>query len=141
MLRSQYSSATIWKSGHVGISQTVSVNPFTRTPDPRQSLKLQPLDLPLVANVGARGRLTLPKAAREHLSLSEGDQVLLVMGRHSLELVPADLVSRDELWSLTGPIRSRIESAEDDVQAGRTDTLTDPGSLRKAVRRFLDDRR
>lgn len=101
-------------------------------------MKPESLDVPFVATVGARGRLTLPKAARDHLSLSEGDPVLLVVGSHSLHLVPADLVSRDELWSLTAPIRRRIESAEDDVDSGRSVCAADPRSLRKAVRQILD---
>jgi AbrB family looped-hinge helix DNA binding protein len=122
----------------VGILQTVSEHPLTRTANKRRNLKLEPLDVPLVATVGARGRLTLPKAARDHLSLSEGDPVLVVVGSHWLQLVPADLISRDELWSLTGPIRRRIESAEDDVDSGRAASAADPRTLRRAVRQFIE---
>ena len=101
-LCSQASSATLWKSGHVGILQTVSEHPLTRTANKRRNLKLEPLDVPLVATVGARGRLTLPKAARDHLSLSEGDPVLVVVGSHWLQLVPADLISRDRVVESDG---------------------------------------
>jgi len=89
-----------------------------------------------MASIRGRGRLTLPRAARQTLSLSEGDRVVVVIGRNSIELIPADLISREELWSLTGAIRSRIEAAEDDVSSGRTAAIENARSLRGAARRF-----
>ena len=93
---------------------------------------------PLVAIVGARGRLTLPKPARRHLSLTEGDRVLIVLDQNMLELIPVKFATRDGLWSMARSVRSRIESAEDDVQSGRVVSLTSPRSLGGAVDRLLD---
>ncbi len=93
---------------------------------------------PLVSVVRGRGRLTIPKPARQHLSLAEGDRVLVVAGRKTLELIPVELVARDRLWSLTETVRSRIESAEDDVSTGRVARLSNPRSLGETVEQLLD---
>ncbi len=92
---------------------------------------------PLVAIVGARGRLTLPKAARRHLLLTEGDRVLIVLDQNTIELIPVRFATRDSLWSMAGSVRSRIESAEDDVQSGRVASLDKPRSLGKAIDSLL----
>lgn len=93
---------------------------------------------PLVSVVRGRGRLTLPKPARQHLSLTEGDRILVIAGRNTLELIPVDLVARDRLWSLTEAVRSRIESAEDDVSSGRVASLRNPSSVGDTVEQLLD---
>ena len=93
---------------------------------------------PLVSVVRGRGRLTLPKPARKHLSLAEGDRVLVVTGRKTLELIPVELVARERLWSLTETVRSRIESAEDDVSSGRVASLRNPCTLGETVEQLLD---
>lgn len=93
---------------------------------------------PLVSVVRGRGRLTIPKPARQYLSLAEGDRVLVVAGRKTLELIPVELVARDRLWSLTDTVRSRIESAEDDVSSGRFVSLSNPNSLGETVEQLLD---
>ena len=95
-----------------------------------------PRNLPLMASIRGRGRFTLPKAARQALSLSEGDRIVVVVGRNSIELIPADLIAREDLWTLTGSIRSRIEAAEDDVSSGRMAEIENARSLRGAARRF-----
>ncbi len=96
-------------------------------------------DLPLAASIRGRGRVTLPKAVRERLSLVEGDRLIVVVGRNSIELVPADLISREHLWVLTEAIRSRIEAAEEDLSRGRTDVLEKAASIRETCRRLIND--
>ncbi|MGB5675591.1 MAG: AbrB/MazE/SpoVT family DNA-binding domain-containing protein [Gemmatimonadota bacterium] len=95
--------------------------------------------LPLAASLRARGRVTLPKAARQQLSLTEGDRLIVVVGRNSIELVPTALVSRDHLWTLSELIRSRIDTAEADLSSGRTAVLENPRSMRAKVRWLIDD--
>ena len=93
---------------------------------------------PLVSVVRGRGRLTIPLPARQHLSLAEGDRVLVVASRKTLELVPVALVARDRLWSLTDAVRTRIESAEDDVSSGRVASLGNSHSLGEIVEQLQD---
>jgi len=95
--------------------------------------------LPLAASIRARGRVTLPKAARQRLSLAEGDRLIVVVGRNSIELVPADLISREDLWTLSEAIRTRIDRAEEDLSSGRTAVLENPRSMRATVRGLIDD--
>jgi len=92
---------------------------------------------PLTAVIRARGRLTLPEPARQHLSLTEGDRVLVVVGPRTLELIPAEIVDRDGLWSMAVTVRNRIDSAEDDVSSGRVVGLDNPRSLGKAIDSLL----
>lgn len=92
---------------------------------------------PLTAVIRAKGRLTLPEPARKHLSLTEGDHVLVVVGPRTLELIPAEIVDRDGLWSMAVTVRNRIDSAEDDVSSGRVVSLDKPRSLGKAIDSLL----
>jgi AbrB family looped-hinge helix DNA binding protein len=96
---------------------------------------------PTVASVRARGRVTVPKAARDGLSLSEGDRLLFVVGRGKLEVIPLALVTRRQLWTLTGSIRGGLEEAEDDVACGRIEEVTNPRKLKGALRRLAADDR
>ena len=94
---------------------------------------------PTLVTVGGKGRVTLPKAARKRLSLSEGSQVFIVVGRTALELVPAVCVERDRLWSLSGSFRERVEAAEADVAGGRSAILEEPRAIGHVMRDLLSD--
>lgn len=78
-------------------------------------------------------------AVRRRLSLAEGDRLIVVVGRKSIELLPVSLVSREHLWTLSEVIRSRIDTAEEDLESGRTAVLENPRSMRETVRRLIDD--
>jgi len=93
---------------------------------------------PLVSVVRGRGRITIPKPVRQHLSLTEGDRILVVAGPKALELVPVALVARDRLWSLTDVVRTRIESAADDVSSGRVASLGNTRSLGEITAQLRD---
>jgi len=91
------------------------------------------------ATIRGRGRVTLPKAARDRLSLNEGDRVLFVVWRGTLDLIPATVVGRDELWSLTGSVRDRIETAEDDLSAGHSAIVENPSALASSMGALVRD--
>jgi len=96
-------------------------------------------DHPVIIAIRGRGRVTLPKAVREGLSLDEGDQLLVVQGRSTLELVPLELVPQGDMWTLTAGARRRFDAAEDDHSAGRSSVVDDPRSLRHALRGLRAD--
>ena len=72
-------------------------------------------------SVDRKGRATLPEEVRTSLGLRPGDFVLLERTeRGTYELVPADLVPRDQLWFHHPDMQRRIGRAEADVAEGRT---------------------
>ncbi len=98
-----------WKVGMWEFAHRVCARPvYTRE---ESTLRERFPDHPTIVAIRGRGRVTLPKAARDRLSLEEGDQVLVVVGRRTLEVVPVEFVTRDQLWSLTGSVRDHIEAA------------------------------
>ena len=96
---------------------------------------------PMVATVRGRGRVTLPKAARDRLSLAEGDRVLCSVGRGIVEFVPVELITREDLWSMTGPVRDRIDAAERDLSSGRSVVVRTPKALASSIEALLDGER
>jgi len=75
----------------------------------------------------------LPKKARDGLSLAEGDALLLAVGKASLEIVPAEIVTRDQLWLLARSVRDRIDAAEEDLRAGRAVVVATASALSRAM--------
>lgn len=72
-------------------------------------------------SVDRKGRATLPEEVRTRLGLRPGDFVLLEQtARGTYELVPADLVPRDQLWFHHQEMQRRIRRAEADLAEGRT---------------------
>ncbi len=72
-------------------------------------------------SVDSKGRATLPEEVRTSLGLHPGDFVLLERTeRGTYELVPAELVPRDQLWFHPPGMQRRIRKAEADIAEGRT---------------------
>lgn len=72
-----------------------------------------------------KGRTTLPEEIREDLGVGPGDLVLLERTeRGTFELVPAELVPRDQLWFQHPEMQARIHVAEEDIQSGRTQRVS-----------------
>ncbi len=76
-------------------------------------------EAPLVATVREKGRLTLPSEIRRDLDISPGDLLLFVPKNGAVELIPADLVTRDQIWFLSKKVQKRVEEAEADIALGK----------------------
>ena len=75
--------------------------------------------------VGNKGRVTIPDGIRERLGLEEGDVVRMVVTEHNtLEIIPAEVVPRDQLWFSHPAIQERVARALEDIEAGRTTRVT-----------------
>lgn len=83
--------------------------------------------------IGAKGRLTIPKAVREELGLEEGDRVMISVSGGRLEVVPMTLVPRDQAWFYRPEVQRRVAEAEADVADGRATTVS---SARQALERL-----
>lgn len=85
----------------------------------------------LSATVGDKGRVTLPENVRKHLGVDEGDVVLIELTENgTVELVPAALVPRDQIWFAHAEVQARIAAAHQNIDAGRTTKITKRAALR-----------
>jgi len=88
-----------------------------------------------VFTVDSKGRAVLPLALRQELGLTEGTQLRVERTDDgAYELVPIELVPRDQLYYHTAEIRERVERAERSFREG-TSTRTEGEA---ATERFLD---
>lgn len=85
--------------------------------------------------VDKRGRAVFPQALRRELGISEGTQLRIERTDDgAYELVPAELVPRDQLYFHTREVRERVEEAERSFREG-TSTRTKGEA---ATQQFLD---
>lgn len=68
----------------------------------------------------SKGRTTLPEEVREELGVGPGDFLILDKTEHgTYELVPAELVPKEDLWHFHPEFRERLAEAKADIEAGR----------------------
>jgi AbrB family looped-hinge helix DNA binding protein len=85
--------------------------------------------------IDPKGRATFPQELRRELGLGEHTQLRIDRTADgSYELVPVELIPRDQLWYHSAEGRARIERAEGDFESGRS-TRT---SGEAATQRHLD---
>ena len=84
--------------------------------------------------VGAKGRVTIPKAIREEVGLAEGHRVMFHVTGTGVLIVPAEVVPRDQAWFYSPQMQERVAAAESDIRDGRV-TATDSA---EAAQRHLD---
>lgn len=85
--------------------------------------------------VDKRGRAVFPQALRRELGLAEGTQLRVERtDGGAYELVPAELVPRDQLYFHTPEMRERVDRAERSFRDG-TSTRTQG---EEATQQFLD---
>lgn len=88
-----------------------------------------------VVTVDKKGRAVFPLALRQELGLTEGTQLRVERtDSGAYELVPAELVPRDQLYFHTAEMRERVERAERSFREG-TSTRTE-GEV--ATQQYLD---
>ncbi|MGH7665334.1 MAG: AbrB/MazE/SpoVT family DNA-binding domain-containing protein [Gemmatimonadaceae bacterium] len=81
----------------------------------------------IAITIGNKGRVTIPDDIRQRLGLEEGDVVRMVVTEHNtLEIVPAEIVPRDQLWFSHPAVRERVAKALADIEAGRTTRVVTP---------------
>ena len=82
-----------------------------------------------------KGRATLPEEVRAELRVGAGDLILLEKtSRGTFELMPAELVPRDQLWFYHPEMQARISRAEKNFQEGRYSRTRTPAEAQS----FLD---
>lgn len=97
---------------------------------------------PLSATVGDKGRVTLPEDVRKHLGVSEGDVVLIELTANgTVELVPAALIPREQLWFAHAEVQQRVAAAHQDIAAGRTTRVSKRTQLRAHLEKLKNSGR
>lgn len=67
-----------------------------------------------------KGRATLPEEVRAELRVGAGDLILLEKtSRGTFELVPAELVPREDLWHFNPEFRERLLQADAELKTGK----------------------
>jgi len=71
-----------------------------------------------------RGRLTIPEEFRRELGLADGDTLVLLRTERGLELLPAAVVPRDQLWTCAQTVQASLAEAAGLVRDGSNAVLT-----------------
>ncbi|HUQ48988.1 MAG TPA: hypothetical protein VM053_12210 [Gemmatimonadaceae bacterium] len=88
-----------------------------------------------VVTLDRKGRAVFPVALRQEMGLTDGTQLRVELTDDgAYELVPAELVPRDQLYFHTPPMRRRIEAAERSIREGSSTKTKGESETRK----FLD---
>lgn len=89
----------------------------------------------LSMTLDGKGRVTLPDVVRRKLGLTKGDMVILRETEHgTFELIPAELVPRDQAWFYHPEMQARLRAAEESVRAGTAVATRTP----EEAQAFLD---
>jgi AbrB family looped-hinge helix DNA binding protein len=96
----------------------------------------------LAATVGDKGRVTLSEEVRKHLGVDEGDVVLIELtDAGTIEIVPAALIPRDQIWFAHADMQERMIEAHADIAAGRTTRISRRSELRSHLARLKPSKR
>ena len=69
--------------------------------------------------LGAKNQITMPKRMSKALKLRKGDHMLIRLVDGRVEMVPARLVPKDQLWFWTREWQKKEREADDDIARGR----------------------
>lgn len=69
--------------------------------------------------VGAKHQVTIPRRISKALKLRKGDHLLVRLVGRKVELVPATLIPKDQLWFWTKEWQQKEREADEDIAQGR----------------------
>lgn len=69
--------------------------------------------------LGAKHQVTIPHRISKALQLRKGDHMLMRLVGRRVEMIPARLVPRDQLWFWTPEWQKKEREANEDLAAGR----------------------
>lgn len=85
--------------------------------------------------VDQKGRTTIPQGMRRELGLQAGTQLRVDRcDNGAFELIPSEVIPRDQLWFHTPGVQAGIAKAEADFREGRSVRTEGP----EETQRFLD---
>ena len=83
--------------------------------------------------VGAKFQVTIPRKISKALKIKKGDHMLVrLIGQH-VEMVPASLIPKDQLWFWTPEWQAKEREADEDIAKGRVKGFESVGDLIKDI--------
>lgn len=84
--------------------------------------------------IGAKHQVTIPRSISRALRLKAGDHMLVRLVGDRVEMVPASLVPRGQLWFWTSEWQQMEHEAEKDIVHGRIKEFESAEALLKALK-------
>ena len=84
--------------------------------------------------LGAKHQVTIPHRISRALQLRKGDHMIMRLVGRRVEMIPARLVPRDQLWFWTPEWQKKEREADADIAAGRLKEFESVDDLLKDLR-------
>jgi antitoxin MazE len=69
--------------------------------------------------LGAKNQVTIPHRISKALRLKKGDHMLMRLVGRRVEMIPASLIPKDQLWFWTPEWQKKEREADEDIAHGR----------------------
>jgi antitoxin MazE len=84
--------------------------------------------------VGAKHQVTIPRHISKALHLKKGDHMLVRLVGGRVEMIPAHLIPKDQLWFWTPEWQKMEREADEDIAKGRIKEFASVGDLLKDLK-------
>ena len=84
--------------------------------------------------LGAKNQVTIPHRISKALRLRKGDHMLMRLAGGRVEMIPASLIPKDQLWFWTPEWQKKEREADDDIARGRVKEFESAEELIKDLR-------
>ena len=84
--------------------------------------------------LGAKNQVTIPHRISKALRLRKGDHMLMRLVGGRVEMIPASLIPKDQLWFWTPEWQKKEREADDDIARGRVKEFESVEELIKDLR-------
>lgn len=84
--------------------------------------------------IGAKQQVTIPRRISKALGLKKGDLLLVRLVDRHLEMVPASLIPKDQLWFWTREWQLKEQEADEDIARGRVKEFSSVEELLKDLK-------
>jgi bifunctional DNA-binding transcriptional regulator/antitoxin component of YhaV-PrlF toxin-antitoxin module len=69
--------------------------------------------------IGAKNQITIPHRISKALRLKKGDLIFMCLVDRRIEMIPARLIPKDQLWFWTPEWQRKEREADEDIAQGR----------------------
>ena len=84
--------------------------------------------------LGAKHQVTIPHRISKALHLKQGDHMLMRLVGRRVEMIPANLIPKDQLWFWTPEWQKKEREADEDIAQGRVKEFASVDELIKDLK-------